>query len=245
MPLFTIVTVCYNAADLLPDTIESVLSQSCSDMIEYIIIDGASTDQTPQVLQRYKGRINQVVSEPDHGIYDAMNKGTRLANGEYTLMLNAGDRLYSPETIRNVAERLKAHPETRPDVVYGDVAKAGIVKKAEAPHNSHRMYFCHQCVFVRTDVLKCHPFDTHHHMSADFKLFKQLWAEHAVFLQLDIPIAHFDTHGVSNTQRIKGIRDNISVVKEIDHGYERWKILSKLYIQVLLCQLRSCLKHKK
>lgn len=250
MKIFSIITVCYNAAAQLPGTIESVLQQDIRDQVEYIIIDGASTDRTAEVLTRYQGQIDKVVSEPDKGIYDAMNKGARLATGQYVLMLNAGDRLYAPDTLRRVAERLyndinkPTYDPRLPDVVYGDVAKNGVIKVAEPPHNGHRMYFCHQCVFVRTDAQKQHPFDISHRMSADFKLFKQLWQEKASFYQLNFPIAHFDTTGVSNSRREDGIRDNISVVKELDHGFDRLRILTKLYFQAFLCQLRSCLKHK-
>jgi glycosyltransferase involved in cell wall biosynthesis len=101
-PLVTIVTVVYNAADVLVETIDSVVNQTYPD-IEYIVIDGASTDGTAKIIQQYAGAITTVVREPDRGIYDAMNKGLRLARGEIIGLLNAGDR-YRPEAVATVVE---------------------------------------------------------------------------------------------------------------------------------------------
>ena len=88
----SIITICYNCASDLERTIKSVLAQTYSQ-IEYIIVDGESTDHTPQVLDTYKDRIECIISEPDDGIYDALNKGIRQASGEWILCLNAGDVL--------------------------------------------------------------------------------------------------------------------------------------------------------
>ncbi len=85
----SIITICYNCASDLERTIKSVLVQTYSE-IEYIIVDGGSTDHTPQVLDKYKDSIECIISEPDEGIYDALNKGIRKASGEWILCLNAG-----------------------------------------------------------------------------------------------------------------------------------------------------------
>lgn len=91
-PDISIITVCYNSAPLLKKTIESILIQKDSS-IEYVIIDGASADETSKVLSNYKDKINTIVSEADSGIYDAMNKGILLAKGKYLIFINAGDIL--------------------------------------------------------------------------------------------------------------------------------------------------------
>lgn len=92
MPLFSVITVCYNAVNVLESTINSILLQNYKN-IEYIIIDGGSSDGTLDIIRKYEDRIHYWISEPDNGIYDAMNKGIRLAGGRWINFMNAGDRL--------------------------------------------------------------------------------------------------------------------------------------------------------
>src|ERR1700733_2398323 len=97
----TIITVCYNACHCIEKTIKSVINQTYPN-IEYIIIDGASTDGTLEVINKYKNHVQKLISEKDNGIYDAMNKGVRHCSGEIIYFLNADDRLYSPDTVKDV-----------------------------------------------------------------------------------------------------------------------------------------------
>jgi glycosyltransferase involved in cell wall biosynthesis len=113
----SIITVCYNAAKTIKDTIQSVLSQTYKD-IEYIIIDGASTDNTMAIVNKYKGRIAKIVSEKDKGMYDALNKGIALATGEVVGQLNADDFYFDKTVVERVA---KAFHETGCDATYGDL----------------------------------------------------------------------------------------------------------------------------
>jgi glycosyltransferase involved in cell wall biosynthesis len=115
--LFSVITVVYNGASLLGDTIESVLGQTYPN-IEYIIIDGQSKDETKQIIEDYAAKMANIrwISEPDKGLYDAMNKGLCMATGDFICFLNAGDHLYAPETIAQAME--KVTPET--GVLYGD-----------------------------------------------------------------------------------------------------------------------------
>ena len=92
-PKFSIITVTYNAGKVLEDTIQSVIFQTYRN-VEYIIVDGGSTDHTLEVANKYSDRISKIISEPDKGLYDAMNKGIRLATGDYLCFLNAGDELH-------------------------------------------------------------------------------------------------------------------------------------------------------
>lgn len=229
----TIITVCRNHAQLLERTIQSVESQTWQDK-EYLVIDGASTDETMEVIQRHQASITRWVSEPDQGIYDAMNKGVRMAQGEWVIFMNAGDTFASDDTLRGVF----GSPQDA-DVIYGDVIKGGRVKKAEAPHNAHRMFFCHQSAFVRTSCLRAFPFDTTHRMSADFKQIKQLYLSGKTFKQLDFPVANFDTQGVSNTSRSMGLYDNIRVIRETDCLVDQIRLLPRLYFTYLLCKMRG------
>ena len=98
-PKFSIITVTYNAEAVLEDTIQSVISQTYHH-VEYILVDGASKDGTLSIIDRYRDRITRIVSEPDKGLYDAMNKGIRLATGDYLCFLNAGDSFHEDDTLQ-------------------------------------------------------------------------------------------------------------------------------------------------
>ena len=230
-PRITIVTVCRNAKPSLMKTINSVLHQTYSP-IEYIVIDGASTDGTLEILNDTEGI--RWISETDEGIYDAMNKGIEMAEGEWIIFMNAGDTFAFDDTLKKVFSE-----ERNAEVIYGDVIKDNIIKKAEPPHNSHRMFFCHQSVLIRTACLKKFPFDIKHKMSADFKQIKQIYLAGKRFLQLDFPIAVFDTNGVSNTQRSKGLYDNILVIREVDSLKEQLRLLPRLLFTYWMCRLRG------
>ena len=91
-PKFSIITVTYNAAKVLEDTIQSIVTQTYKNL-EYIIVDGGSTDETLDIIHKYQEHITTVISEPDQGLYDAMNKGIKLATGDYLCFLNAGTRM--------------------------------------------------------------------------------------------------------------------------------------------------------
>jgi glycosyltransferase involved in cell wall biosynthesis len=114
----SIVTVCYNSEATIRDTIESVFAQGYSD-IEYIIVDGASSDGTMTIVDEYKDRIAMVISEPDKGIYDAMNKGIKLATGDVIGILNSDDFYQNNDVVRDVVCQFDSFPSS--DLVFGDV----------------------------------------------------------------------------------------------------------------------------
>lgn len=238
-PKFSIVTVCFNATGSIADTIDSVIEQDYTNF-EYIIIDGGSTDGTLDIINRYADHIDTVISQPDRGIYDAMNKATRLASGHFIIFMNAADRFYSNDTLSRIA----AAAEPDDTVIYGDVAKMKpdgtlSIRQAEPPHNSHRMFFCHQSAATARQALLEHPFDITHKFSADFKLYKQLIKAHARFKKVDFPIALFDTGGISNTRRSDGLSDNLKVLRETDSLMQRIKLAPRLLIPLLICRLRG------
>lgn len=115
-PLISIITVTYNDADGLRDTMRSVASQSASDY-EHLVIDGASTDNTPEVIAAERGERTRLRSEPDRGIYDAMNKGLADAEGDYVIFLNAGDTFHSTGTLSDIIRVIRDND--MPGVVYG------------------------------------------------------------------------------------------------------------------------------
>ena len=230
-PKVTVITVCRNNKAALEKTIHSVLCQQY-DALDYLVIDGASTDGTVTLLSTEKGL--RWISEPDNGIYDAMNKGIMMADGEWIIFMNAGDTFASEDTLQKVFS-----VEREADIIYGDVIKNGSVKQAEPPHNSHRMFFCHQSALVRTDCLRENLFDTRHKMSADFKQMKQLYHKGKRFLQLPFPIADFDTSGISNTRRSQGLLDNIRVIQETDSWQEQLHLLPRIVFTYWICKIRG------
>lgn len=231
--IVTIITVCRNHAQELERTIRSVESQTWQEK-EYLVIDGASTDDSLDVIKAHEASITRWVSEPDQGIYDAMNKGVKMAQGEWVIFMNAGDTFAGDDTL----QRVFGNPLDA-DVIYGDVIKGELVKKAEAPRNAHRMFYCHQSAFVRTSCLREFPFDIRHRMSADFKQVKQLYLSGKRFRQLDFPVANFDTQGVSNKNRSAGLYDNIQVIRETDRLWEQMRLLPRLWITYLICRIRG------
>ena len=231
--IVTIITVCRNHAQELERTIRSVESQTWQEK-EYLVIDGASTDDSLDVIKAHEASITRWVSEPDQGIYDAMNKGVKMAQGEWVIFMNAGDTFAGDDTL----QRVFGNPLDA-DVIYGDVIKGELVKKAEAPRNAHRMFYCHQSAFVRTSCLREYPFDIRHKMSADFKQVKQLYLNGKRFRQLDFPVANFDTQGVSNRNRSAGLYDNIQVIRETDRLWEQVRLLPRLWITYLICRIRG------
>lgn len=188
MTKFSIITITYNAEAFLPRTVESVLSQHYRD-IEHIIIDGASTDSTLSVAQDYmqrsyaaqNGHEVRIVSEPDNGLYDAMNKGLRQASGDYICFLNAGDFFPNAnvlDTIVSISLTGKSRQQL-PAVIYGDtdiVDNDGNFlrhRRLAPPRNltwrSFRkgMLVCHQAFYARLDIARTVPYDTRYRYSAD------------------------------------------------------------------------------
>lgn len=237
LPKVSIVTVTFNAGPLLEKTLGNLQMQDYPNK-EIVVVDGKSTDDTIITIKRYahSGTITTWVSEPDRGIYDAMNKGVGMATGEWVIFMNAGDVFAADDVLRCVF----CQPLADADVVYGDVVKDGNVKKApESYYLYHRMIFCHQCVFTRRDSLISTPFDIKHRLSADFKSFIELYQKGARFRYVNLPIAIFDTGGVSNSHRSKGLRDNISVVWETIPMPQRLKFIMRLGVPYLMCRLRG------
>lgn len=162
-PLFSIVTVVYNAEQHVAETVQSVLDQSFNNY-EYIVVDGASTDQTMTILRQYQAQIDILVSEPDQGIYDAMNKAIGLAKGKYINFMNAGDRFYSPETLERVSQHWQQAGGLDPvDIIYGKVVKisseaSGFHYEKGKPVSANSFFLsipmCHQAMFIKTELFQ-------------------------------------------------------------------------------------------
>jgi glycosyltransferase involved in cell wall biosynthesis len=170
-PTLSIITVVYNNVRDIERTMLSVLNQSYAH-IEYIVVDGASSDGTLEIIQRYQDRLSKVVSEKDAGIYDAMNKGLALASGDYVLFMNSGDELYAPDTVEIV---FATAPNA--DIYYGETemfneAWQSIGKRRHSvpekfTWQSFRfgMTISHQAIYIRRTLTE--PYDRQYELSAD------------------------------------------------------------------------------
>ena len=174
-PKFSIITVTYNAGAVLEDTIQSVITQTYRN-VEYIIVDGGSKDHTLDIINRYREHIHTLVSEPDKGLYDAMNKGIRLATGDYLCFLNAGDELHEDDTLQLMVHSITG--TELPDVLYGETAIVDEeghflrMRRLSAPEDLNwksfkdGMLVCHQAFFPRRELAE--PYDLRYRFSADY-----------------------------------------------------------------------------
>ena len=177
LPTFSIITVTYNAGKVLEDTILSVISQTYRN-VEYIIVDGNSKDNTLEIIGKYSKHISKMVSEPDKGLYDAMNKGIRMATGDYLCFLNAGDKFHEKETLQKIAETLK--DKDLPDVIYGETAIVDEdgnflhMRRLSTPDRlnwksfKQGMLVCHQAFLAKRELALKYPYDMQYRFSADF-----------------------------------------------------------------------------
>lgn len=175
-PLFSIITVTYNAAKTLPPTLESVKSQTCK-LYEYILIDGASTDDTVKLAMESGIDPMTVVSEKDRGLYDAMSKGLGIARGDYVMFLNAGDAFHSPNTLQLIADAIMDNDY--PGIVYGQTQIVDSERRRigdrhlTAPANltldsfKDGMVVCHQAFIALRKIVD--NFDTRYRFSADYE----------------------------------------------------------------------------
>ena len=198
-PLISVITVCFNAAALLPRTMASVQAQRWPAR-EWVVVDGASTDGTQGLVQASASVPAAFISEPDRGIYDAMNKGIALARGEVLYFLNADDRLHDPNVLGQVAALFAA--DAALDLVYGNVVVEQEPKSLQQRSrwiNRHTLPFeslCHQAVFAKRRLFdQVGVFDVRWPTSADYDWLLRVFASGAKVQYVDMRIAYFPAGG--------------------------------------------------
>ena len=210
----TVITICYNAAKDIGSTIESVISQTYKD-IEYVIVDGASTDGTAKIVEEYRKKFPIVfVSEKDDGIYDAMNKGVGLASGQWINFMNAGDRFVE----KDVVEKISPFLTEGSDFVYGATEfryDGFFVIRLPRPVSDFwkKMPYNHQSLFIKTTVLKEHPFDLAYRLAADYEQLLFAIKNGKIFFKAPLTVASFDNKGVSNTKTAEALREYAEILK--------------------------------
>ena len=199
----TVVTINYNNCKGLEKTLRSVTSQLTPE-VEYVVIDGGSTDGSVDLIKRYEKNISFWVSEPDKGIYNAMNKGIAHAKGEYINFMNSGDCFHSSDVLSRVLPLLKGK-----DFYVGNEywVGEGLQKFIESPEQIHvaRLMFKalpHQATFIRREQLVRRPYDESYKIAADWEqMFYELIINDASYEHLDMVIDDFDTSGISHDEK--------------------------------------------
>jgi len=238
-PLISIITVCYNSEKYIKDTIESVLMQTYKN-IEYIIIDGGSTDRTLEIVKRYepkfKGKMRWI-SEKDEGLYEAMNKGISLAKGELIGIINSDD-WYNLRALEIIASKYDEHT----DIYYGDIYKVRkidhklFIKKIDGNKLNllkKKMSIHHPSCFVNRKWYKKIKYDNKYKLSSDYKFVLESYINGATFQYVNFPFSYMRLGGVSNLKRTLGLKEDMLIRKEIS-GKKFTKVeyffsLSKLY----------------
>lgn len=208
LPLITVITVVLNGKEHLEKTIQSVINQTYPN-VEYIVIDGGSTDGTVDIIKKYDDYIDYWVSEPDRGIYDAMNKGIELVSGLWINFMNAGDTFAQTDIIEKVFENSKVFSA---DVVYGDVVVdyhefEKVVRAKPIKTLNREMAFSHQSAFIRTSVHKNRKFNLNYKIAADYNFFYNLWKTGHSFFYLSLIISKVVVGGVAYRKRLKVLNE--------------------------------------
>lgn len=193
----SVITINYNNALGLKKTLDSVFNQTSKDF-EYIVIDGASSDDSVEVIKEYENIITYWVSEPDKGIYNAMNKGIARAKGDYCIFMNSGDVFYEKSTIERVLVNLDGTA-----VITGSIKFANGIKEAPSEItlvNFLRNTLAHQSSFIKTALLKKYGYDENYKIVSDWKFWIQvLVLDNLSYKSIDIVVSEYDLTGISIT----------------------------------------------
>ena len=196
----SIITINYNNREGLQKTIDSIVSQTWRDF-EWIVIDGGSTDGSKELIEKYQEHLAYWCSEPDKGIYNAMNKGIAKAKGDYLNFMNSGDRLYANDTLekiffQNIIE----------DIIYGNLNciignynHVSYFPKKLSLHYMLTRTIEHQASFIRTSLLKQKGYQEKYHIIADWVAFLSWFCHGASFKHIDVIVATYDRNGISST----------------------------------------------
>lgn len=231
----SIITVCKNSERYLQATIASVQEQTYND-IEYIIVDGISTDDTPQIIKHNMHAVDVFISEADSGMYDAINKGLKAAKGDYILILNSDDVLASKTVIAEVVEQIK---KNRLDYYYGNIikltnAQCKNVKLFNVSHkelllSTHGTFVPHPCFFISKKLNKAlGGYHLEHRYASDYDyILRALKSKNVKGAYLNNYITKFRIHENSITASGKIDAERKEILRK--HGYHKYSYLKRLY----------------
>lgn len=231
----SIITVCFNAATVLEKTILSVINQTYPNM-EYIIIDGGSTDGSVDIIQKYKNSITYWISEADKGIYDAMNKGIHKATGDWINFMNAGDCFTDCNVLSNIF--ISQIPDNI-KFIYGDI---NFIKKegqcqhihALAPkYIKNRMPCSHQALFIKNMVNI--DFNLKYHIASDYDVVHRFYIQYKenIFKYIPIIVCNFDGSGISSAKPLKTFKECIDIRSQYKTLYWYWDYCKYIVKKIL------------
>ena len=243
---FSIITPTFNSRQFLEETIQSVLSQEGVDL-EYLIIDGGSTDGTVETIARYAAKDSRIrwVSEPDQGIADAFNKGIALARGDIVGIINSDDT-YLPGALAAVADAFRSHPEH--DVFHGDMLRLQgdrvlfLLKPSDVDgHIWHEMPLNHPATFVTARAYqKARGFDAKVRIAMDYDLMLRLHTRGCRFHYIEMPLAAMRYGGASDSQHVEGLREVRTIA--IREGYPPVKAWFWFGYKVTVATIKNILR---
>lgn len=225
---YSIITVNYNDAHGLKDTINSVISQTCTDY-EFIIIDGGSTDNSKSIIEENQGPIDYWVSEPDNGIFNAMNKGILASRGDYLIFMNSGDSFYNEKVLEDSLPYLES------DFVIGGIKRKDddTIMNYELSDISMMTFYKgaipHQATFHKRSLFQDSLYDETLKISSDWKFFFQKFIlKNATYNLMPVVVCSFDTTGISNTNTDWAAKERNQIISEslparVIKDYERYK----------------------
>ncbi len=219
---FSIITVTYNVDQVLERTLKSIQSQTAFDSIEHIIVDGNSSDNTVSLIKQHESKISQWISEPDKGLYDAMNKGIAMATGDYVWFINAGDEIYDKNTVENLLHFYDTN--TTPDVLYGDTKEYTAdgeelgMRRLKVPKNltwksfKQGMLVCHQSIIIKRDIAPKYNLD--YAISADVDWVISALKQAKTIVNTHAILSKFEKGGLSGKHIKKALKERFSIMKK-------------------------------
>jgi glycosyltransferase involved in cell wall biosynthesis len=215
-PKLSVITIVYNNAKDIERTMLSVLNQTYKN-IEYIIIDGASTDGTLEIINKYQSRLAKFISETDKGIYDAMNKGLALATGDYVLFMNSGDEIYAPETVEEVLAT-----SASADIYYGETEmydenwKSLGQRRHQAPESFNWKSFrlgmsvSHQAIYIKRSLTE--PFNLQYKYSSDIDWILKIAKKSSNIVNTHMYVAKYLVGGMSKKKHWASLKERFKIL---------------------------------
>lgn len=235
----TVVTVCYNSVNTIEKTILSVLNQTYPD-VEYIIIDGGSTDGTIDIIKKYADRLAYWVSEPDKGIYDAMNKGITVASGKYINFMNADDTFYDNEVIKTIFST-----DYDDDVIYGKTLKVTptstyVMRNRPISFLSQNISFGHQASFSKVELMKKIKFDLRYKSAADYDFFHTVMKNNGKFREVPFIVSIFNACDGFSARNVKLSWKEVDIINgKASNNFWHIKYVLRCFIHDFRCIVRK------
>ena len=218
LPKLSVITIVYNNANDIERTILSVIRQTYEN-IEYIIIDGGSTDGTLDIIKKYEPHIAGWISEPDEGIYNAMNKGLKMAGGDYVLFMNSGDEIYDHNTVKQV---FSSAPYA--DIYYGETEmydqnwQSLGRRRHRTPENftwksfKYGMNISHQAIYIKKSIAE--PYDEYYKLSADIDWIIKAARKAKTIINTNQYVAKYLVGGISKKRHLESLKERFEIFSE-------------------------------